>query len=425
MSIAEHLGDCPGTVALALVAVLVLAGSAGNALAEEPIIIGLIDSYSGPQARPFADPARYSWNLVVEEFNAKGGLHGRKVKLLTCDDHYTPEGGVSCAEKLVQEGADFLAGSVMSDVARAVSQWARQHKKIFIAHVCATHLLTEDEGHRYCFHTQQNVAMIARSGARFAYYRKFKKWYILTEDNEFGHFISKFFFDELKKLIPDAVILKDTKFPRGTTDFSRLIEDVIATNPVALYVAVSPKGMVAFVRQAVKAGLFSKIQVIMPAMADPIFSHILKEDMPTHNAYGETAYLYYWPDTPDNREFVAKWNELARKQGEPNRLPPGLAAFGGYCAAKFLTSAILKAGSTDTEKVIDALEGLTIQTPRGPVKMRACDHQMITSNIWGAIVRVPGHPVPRLAAPYTVDPKTQEQLMGTCEEVLAKRRSRK
>ncbi|MFC1833801.1 ABC transporter substrate-binding protein [Thermodesulfobacteriota bacterium] len=426
MFVVKRRGIYVGLLVLVLAPAVALGLVAGAepGLAQPPIRIGLIDTYTGPVALGFADPAKYSWEMVVDEFNAKGGLNGRKIELLTCDDRYSPKAGVACAEELAKKGVDFFAGTSMTDVGLAISEWARRNKRLYIAHVCASHQLTEDFGHRYCFHTQQNVAMVARAGARYAYYRRFKKWYILDENNPFGKHLARIFWDRLKELIPDAVRMKASTFERGTTNFGPYIEDILQVKPVAVLAAVSPKGMIAFVRQANKAGLFSKTHVIMPAMADPIFSFILKDDMPSGKAYGETAYLYYWPDTPENREFVEKWTKFAKSRGASEAMPPGLGAFGGYCAAKFLTEAILKAGSTDTEKVIDALEGLTIRGPRGPVTLRACDHQMITSSIWGRLDKVPGHRWPILASPYTVDPKMQEQLMGSCEEVLATRRPR-
>ncbi|MFC1833802.1 ABC transporter substrate-binding protein [Thermodesulfobacteriota bacterium] len=425
MFVVKRQGYWLGPPAWLTLVVSVLLGIATMAFAQEPIKVGLIDTYSGPAARGFGYPAKYSWQMVVDEFNAKGGLNGRKIEILTCDDKYSPETGVECAEKLAKQGADFFAGSVMSDIALAVSEWARRNRRLYLAHLCASNLLTEDFGHRYCFHTQHNVTMVARAGARYAYYRNFNRWYILSEDNQFGKYMAGSFWNELKKLVPDAVKVKTSTFKRGNTDFGPYIKDILRVRPGVVFVAVSPKGMIAFVRQAKKAGVFEKVNVFMPAMADPVFASILKDDMPSENAYGETSYLYYWPDTPENREFVEKWTRFAKEHGDGDPLHPGLAAFGPYCAARFLTTAILKAGSADTEKVIDALEGLTIRSPRGPVKLRACDHQMITSDIWGRLGKVPGHPWPILLDPYTVDPKTQEQLMGSCEEILATRKPRK
>ncbi len=62
----------------------------------------------------------------------------------------------------------------------------------------------------------------------------------------------------------------------------------------------------------------------------------------------------------------------------------------------WLAEAIKKAGSTDTMKVIKALEGLTIQTPIGRQIMRAKDHQATRGQVWGTTTKVPEYPFPIL-----------------------------
>ena len=71
--------------------------------------------------------------------------------------------------------------------------------------------------------------------------------------------------------------------------------------------------------------------------------------------WGSSNYTFYYPDAPANRDFVAKY------KASTGDLPPSGAAF-GYTATYFLAEAIRKAKSTETEKVVDALEGLTMET---------------------------------------------------------------
>jgi branched-chain amino acid transport system substrate-binding protein len=64
----------------------------------------------------------------------------------------------------------------------------------------------------------------------------------------------------------------------------------------------------------------------------------------------------------------------------------------GYDAMKFLVEAIKKAGTTDTDKVVEALEGLTIDSSAGKLTMRAKDHQAIRGQYWGKVTKVQEYP---------------------------------
>ena len=113
--------------------------------------------------------------------------------------------------------------------------------------------------------------------------------------------------------------------------------------------------------------------------------------------------------------------DYAAKKGDADAYPPE-AAFGGYMSARFLTEAILKAKSAKTEDVINALEGLTLETPVGPLTMRACDHQTMYPYYIGEIARVPGYPFPILKDITTVAAK---EVAPSCEEIAALRKARK
>ena len=97
-------------------------------------------------------------------------------------------------------------------------------------------------------------------------------------------------------------------------------------------------------------------------------------------------------------------------------------SFTGYMGARFLTEAILKAKSTKTEDVINALEGLTVETAIGPMTMRACDHQAMYPVFVGQIASVPGYPFPILK---DIMAFTSKEVAPSCEEIAALRKARK
>ncbi|MGA9477753.1 MAG: ABC transporter substrate-binding protein, partial [Desulfobacterales bacterium] len=68
---------------------------------------------------------------------------------------------------------------------------------------------------------------------------------------------------------------------------------------------------------------------------------------------------------------------------------PKVGALYGYITANFIAKAYEKAGSFDTEKFIDALEGMTIDSPVGPLTIRAYDHQVMFPMYMGVTKKVP------------------------------------
>jgi branched-chain amino acid transport system substrate-binding protein len=141
--------------------------------------------------------------------------------------------------------------------------------------------------------------------------------------------------------------------------------------------------------------------------------------MPT-GAYAANNYLWYYPDTAANKAFIKKYLEYTTKAGKPDPYPSGIGAFGAYCSAKFLINGISKAGSVDTEKVIKALEGMTIQTAIGPITMRACDHQASTPAFWGQLAKVPGYPFPVMKDIVMTPAK---EVTPTCSEIKKARKA--
>jgi branched-chain amino acid transport system substrate-binding protein len=417
MNMNKWLGNSLVLIVIPLIIMCVTVAMFSEVFAAEPIKIGVIDAYSGPPT-VFTKPALLGWKLAASEFNAAGGLNGRKIEILSCDDKLSPEQGVACAQELVDKGAQFLGGTVSSSVALAVSDFAKKNNKIFIVHVARSQRITGDKGNDRVFRACPNTYMMAKGWARYAFYKKYTRWYIIGEDYEYGHTMAEVFWKELKRLYPKVEKVGEAWPKVKAGDYTAYIKDIKAKKPSGLFVAFGLGGMIPFTKQGKKMGLFDKVRVFFPGMADPVFPAILKDDMPTRNAFGDTSYLFYHPKTDANKKFVEDYTKFAQEAGVKKPAPPGFGTFGGYCAAKFITEAIKRAKSVETEKVVAAMEGLTIQTPIGPMRMRACDHQAETPNYWGGIQKVEGYSIPVLLQPYDVPPT---KIMRTCSEILKSR----
>src|SRR5947209_19843020 len=107
-------------------------GLATPSLAQGTIKIGELNSYKSQPA--FLEPYKKGWEMAVEEINAKGGVLGKKVEVVSRDDGANPGEAVRAAEELVtREGVVALAGTFLSNVGLAVTNFAGQKKVFFLA----------------------------------------------------------------------------------------------------------------------------------------------------------------------------------------------------------------------------------------------------------------------------------------------------
>jgi branched-chain amino acid transport system substrate-binding protein len=398
-----------------LIIFLVSAACPIAGLADEPIKIGVVDALSGPAKFAFGEPSLCGWLMVAEEINSKGGISGRRIDIITRDDQFSDSKALAAAEELLlKEGVHFLGGTTNSASALAVSNLAKEHKKIFMVHVSRSERITGEKGHRYVFAACPNSIIEGKSGARYAKYRRYLRWFIVGEDYEYGRSIARNFWEELAKLQPDVAKVGEAWVPLGTPDYTSNLQEIVAKNPSAVFVAFGASGMARFMSQAVKAGLLEKTRFFLNVMADPAVNAQLSDTPVGENAIGSTSYLWYYPSTPQNKEFVRLHKEFMKKRGVTDPIPPGTTFFSGYCSARFLTEAIKKVGTVDTEKVIGALEGMTIDTPIGPITMRACDHQATAPVYWGRMERGELRGLPIILSPQGV---RAEDLLPPCEEI--------
>src|SRR5664280_3186737 len=102
------------------------------ATAQQTIKIGELNSYKAQPA--FLDPYKKGMELAVEEINAKGGVLGKKLEVISRDDGANPGEAVRVAEELVtREGVVMIAGTFLSHIGLAVTNFAGQKKVFFLA----------------------------------------------------------------------------------------------------------------------------------------------------------------------------------------------------------------------------------------------------------------------------------------------------
>src|SRR4029078_3622769 len=101
------------------------------AVAQTTIKIGELNSYKSQPA--FLEPYLKRWELAVEEINAKGGVLGKKLEVISRDDGATPGDAVRVANELVtREGVNIIAGTFLSHIGLAGTAFDRKEKGFFL-----------------------------------------------------------------------------------------------------------------------------------------------------------------------------------------------------------------------------------------------------------------------------------------------------
>jgi branched-chain amino acid transport system substrate-binding protein len=348
-------------------------------LSAQTIKIGEINTYSGIAA-PFTGPYRQGVELALDEVNARGGLlGGRKVEIIFRDDKGQPAEAVKHAQELVEsEKVALIAGTFLSNVGLAVSDWAKQNKTLFVAAEPLTEAITWSKGHRHVVRVRPNTYEQGRMLAEEAGRLPHKKWATIGPNYEYGKRAWETFWERLKQLKPDAQNVGEHWPTLGKLEPGAFVAAIMSQQPEALYVSLFGSDWIAFAREATKRGLFEKTFVVGILLGEPEYIDPLKTEAPEKMLV--TGYPWYDIGTAAHTDYVGRYQKRFDK-------PPVLGSLVGYVTYLSVFEAIRKAGSTDTEKLIAAFQNLKVETPIGPIAFRASDGQS-TMGAWVGYTKV-------------------------------------
>jgi branched-chain amino acid transport system substrate-binding protein len=354
------------------IALLLAVGWAVPALGGTPIRIGEINSYSGIAAG-FTGPYRQAVEMAVEEVNARGGILGRPVEVLFRDDKGNPADAIRQAQDLVlAEKVDLLAGTFLSNVGLAVSDFARQHRVLFVAAEPLTEALTWSQGNRYTFRVRPNTYSQGRILAERAGRLPYTTWAEIGPNYEYGRRAWETFAARLRELKPDVRVVGEQWPPLGKIEPGGYIAALLGQRPEAVYVSLFGTDWISFAREGNRRGLFSRAFFVGILLGEPEYLDPLGLEAPEGMLV--TGYPWYAIPLPAHRAFVERFQ---RRTGKP----PVMGSLVGYLTFLSIFEAVRQAGSTETERLIEALEGLSVPTPIGPITFRPFDHQS-TMGAW-------------------------------------------
>jgi branched-chain amino acid transport system substrate-binding protein len=335
------------------------------ATVAQTIKLGELNSYKVFPA--FLDAYKKGMELAVDEVNRNGGVLGRQLELITRDDTGNPGDAVRVAEELLaREKVDVLMGTFSSAVGLAVADLAKQRKVLFIASEPLTDKIVWENGNRYTFRlrpsTYMQTAMLVPDAARLGK----KRWAIVYPDYEYGKSATAAFKQQMIALQSSGIEFVEISAPLGKLDAGPVVQALLDSKPDAIFSSLFAGDLAKFVREGELRGLFKGRPVFNLLAGEPEYLDPLKDEAPA--GWYVTGYPWNAIATPEHKKFIdayqAKYKDYPRQ-----------GSVVGYSTVLTAAAALRKAQSTDTDKLVTAMQGLMVDTPFGRVTYRAIDHQ--------------------------------------------------
>ncbi len=306
------------------------------------------------------------------EYLTKGSMKvgADKLEVIVKDDQLKPDRGKSLLEECYSDDkADIAVGTTGSPIALAMLPVAEEKKKVLIVEPAVADSITGDKRNRYIFRTGRSSYQDALAGA--AAFPKSGDVFVgmLGLDTAFGRDGVAAFKKALAGLRPNVKVVAEEYAAGNTADFAPFAERLFnalkdksgkkvigfiwaGPHPLAKFVDMKPE------RFGIELAPGGNILPVMAAW---------------RQFAGTEGGIYYYYDFPKNP--MNDW--LKAEYQKRHNAPPDFFVAGGFAAASAVVTALQKAGSTDTEKLIATMEGMSFETPKGTMTFRQEDHQAL------------------------------------------------
>ena len=336
-----------------------------RAQGSPPIIVGEINAYSAQPA--FTLPYRNGWMLALDQINGAGGVLGRKLAFVSRDDAGRPQDAVRAAAELLGEAkVDLLAGTYLSNVALAVSDYARQNQTLFVAAEPLTDALIWDKGNRYTFRlrpgTYEQAKLLAGPAAKLGA----KRWATVAPNYEYGQSAVKWFKQFMAALQPGVAFVAEQWPALGRIDAGATAQALEEAKPDAIFNVTFGADLTNFVRQGNTRGLFEKRAVVSMLTGEPEYLDPLGDETP--EGWIVTGYPWDTLATAEHKAFAAAYRERYAEA-------PKMGSVVGYALVRSIVAGLTAAKSTTIDAMVAGFEGAQFETPFGPAQFRTADHQ--------------------------------------------------
>jgi branched-chain amino acid transport system substrate-binding protein len=292
-------------------------------------------------------------------------INGRKLKVIVKDDQSKPDlGRTLLAEAYGDDKVDIAVGTSSSGSAIAMLPVALEYKKVLIVEPAVADAITGDKWNRYIFRTARNSMQDALAAALVSPPGSYA---FLAQDYAFGRDAIKAAKEALVTAGSKAKVVHEEYAPAAATDFTasaQRIFDALKDKPqprvlTIVWAGQNPMNKIADMKPERYGITLAPGGNTLPVMK-------------TWKSFaGTQGTIYYYYAFPKNK--MNDW--LVAEHTRRFKAPPDMFTAGGFAAASAVYTALSKAGSGDSEKLIKTMEGMEFETPKGKMSFRKEDHQ--------------------------------------------------
>lgn len=343
---------------------------ADKAETSGPIKVGLVAVMSGPLAE-IGESHKRGAELAVQQINADGGIDGRKIELVVKDEKGDPNTSVQMARELLSDGVKLIAGYTLDPDCLAASPIISDGGGVLVGLSCQGDALTQDSLTDNYFQLAPSNTMLSRATAKVAADSGLDTWQGIGPDYDFGREVWSRFADALG----EDKTGKDVYVPLDATQVAPYVNSLLSALPddsaknTGLFMSTFSATTIGLVKQGEPYDFFGRYGEVINLGGSTPTAEALGADTPPMTFvydYFDEAY-----DNEVNTTFVDGYREAYSKR-------PNAWSYEGYAAILALKAGIEEAGSSEADKVAEALPGMSFEGPKGTFEFRAEDHLLMS-----------------------------------------------
>ena len=332
-------------------AVALAASALASAQDSGPIKIGVIAEAQAVAGSSIPSAAQ----IAADEINARGGVDGRKIEIVSYDNHSSSAESVRAFQRAVNEDhVNAVIASYISEVVLALEPWAARLKTVMITPGAASDVITANiakdyEHNKYTFHGYLTSGALSRLVCDAAKDMlvdglKMKTAVIMSEDAAWTTPLDAGYVECLPKI--GLKVLDHIRFSPDTTDFTPIFNKIEGEKPDVIITGISHVGT-----QPTVQWKSQEVPIPMFGISSQATNSTFWKD--TNGATDGVIYQgVSGPDvavTPKTLPFV---EAFVKKYGNT----PSYCGYTAYDDVYIIADAIHRAGSTDSDKLVAALE---------------------------------------------------------------------
>lgn len=313
--------------------------------------------------------------MAIDEINANGGVLGRPLELLTANSAGLPEKAVENVGTLTKAGATMVFGGATSAVAIAAGKESARLGVPFFAVQSYANETTDQEGHRHIFRESYNAWMTAKALSMYMNQHLLnKRVFYFTPDYSWGYStegsLRKFTNTEDTQTHPHTLI----PFPKPKkSDLEAGLREAAQSGADVLVLIQFADDLATALSIAHEMGLREKMEIIVPNLSLGIAIQAGPALM--EGIVGAVPWCWQVPYKYGFDRGIRFVEDYVKLYGQY----PDSPAASAYSTVYEYADAVQRAGGTNTDKVIAALEDHTYQTVKDPQTWRGFDHQNVQS----------------------------------------------